>query len=126
MRLETMTPDPSAHPDEGAVARLAALDDDVSIHVWGGDWCKDCVATLPKFAAALVAAGIDPDSTYQYPVTKREDGSKVGPAVEAYDIEYIPTIVVERAGVEIARFVESADEPAAVYLANRLAVVDRV
>lgn len=125
MRLETMTPDPASDPDEEAVASLAALGDDVSVHVWGGDWCKDCVATLPAFAAALEAAGIDPASTYQYPVTKRDDGSKVGPGVGAYGIEYIPTIVIERNGTEIARFVEDADEPAAVYLAHRLPAANR-
>ena len=41
--------------------------------------------------------------------------------VEEYDIEYIPTVVVETTnGEEVTRFVESADLPPAVWLAAQL------
>lgn len=127
MPLETMRADPAwdaaAHSE--TVDVLAGLADAVTIRVWGGDWCKDCRALLPGFAAALAAAGIDPRTVEQYPVEKAADGTKVGPGVEAFGIEYIPTIVVEREGEEIARFVESEPQPPAVYLANRLAEPER-
>jgi len=52
------------------------------------------------------------------------DGSKVGPGVEEYGIELIPTVVVERDGAEIARFVESADAPIAAALAREILAAD--
>ncbi|MFB6217931.1 MAG: TlpA family protein disulfide reductase, partial [Halobacteriaceae archaeon] len=117
--LETMEPTPTF--DETAfadtVAAFEAIADDIVVRVWGGDWCKDCRAVLPDFAAALDAAGVSDDRVLTYPTEKRDDGSKAGPLVEEYGIEYIPTIVVERgspgdaAGEELARFVESEPAP---------------
>ncbi|MFB6163916.1 MAG: thioredoxin [Haloarculaceae archaeon] len=124
-RLTTMEPDPAWDEESYAdtVETLAAWADDVVFKVWGGDWCKDCRSQLPAFGAALDAAGVPDDRIEHYPVEKADDGSKIGPQVEAYDIELIPTVVVERAdgGDELARFVESADRPIAVFLADRLA-----
>ncbi|MCO8268697.1 thioredoxin family protein [Haloferax sp. AB510] len=118
--LETMQPNPAwdaaSYPD--VVDALAAAD--YTFKVWGGDWCGDCRGQLPDFAAALDAAGVPAERIDHYPVEKADDGSKVGPLVEEYDIELIPTVVVERDGEEVARFVEEADVPIAVYLAERL------
>lgn len=122
MELETMRPNPvfdeNVYEDE--VAAFEALADDVVVRVWGGDWCKDCRSQLPDFGAALDAAGVE--HVEHYPVEKAEDGSKVGPEVEEYGIELIPTVVVEdeETGEELARFVEEEDRPIAVYLAERL------
>ncbi len=116
----TPTWDSDAHGD--TVETLAAHDD-LTYRVWGGDWCKDCRAVLPDFAAALDAAGVPEDRIEQYPV-EREDGEKVGPKVEEYGIELIPTIIVERNGDEVARFVESADRPAAAVIADQLDELD--
>jgi len=44
----------------------------------------------------------------------------VFPGVEEYGIEYIPTVVVEHGGEEVARFVESEAVPIAVYLGKEL------
>ncbi|MFB6171795.1 MAG: TlpA family protein disulfide reductase [Haloarculaceae archaeon] len=119
-RLETMEPNPvwDAAGYEDAVAVFEALADDVVVKVWGGDWCKDCRRQLPDFAAALDAAGVE--RIEHYPVEKADDGSKVGPQVDAYGVEYIPTVVVEREDAELARFVEEEDVPIVVYLAREL------
>jgi thiol-disulfide isomerase/thioredoxin len=119
-QLETMRPEPTFDADayESTVAAFAALPEDATVKVWGGDWCKDCRAALPGFAAALDAAGFL-DRAEHYPV-ERVDGEKVGPGVEEYDVELIPTIVIEVGGEEVARFVESEPTPAAQYLAERL------
>ncbi|WP_336002894.1 TlpA family protein disulfide reductase [Halorientalis halophila] len=123
-RLTTMEPDPVWDEDSygETVETLSNLDDDVVFRVWGGDWCKDCRAQLPSFGAALVAAGVSEDRIEHYPTEKEDDGSKTGPSVEEYGIEYIPTVVVEdgETGEELARFVEEAEVPIAVYLANEL------
>jgi thiol-disulfide isomerase/thioredoxin len=137
MKLETMRPNPVWDADsyEDAVAVFEALSDDIVVKVWGGDWCTDCRAQLPDFGAAMDAAGVE--HVEHYPVEKADDGSKVGPKVEEYGIELIPTVVVERApksgaegssgdqprdaaGEELARFVENEDRPIVVFLAEQL------
>jgi thiol-disulfide isomerase/thioredoxin len=125
--LETMRPNPAwdAASYEDVVDVLAR--DGLTFKVWGGDWCKDCRAQLPDFGAALDAADVPDERIEHYPVEKADDGSKVGPGVEEYGIDLIPTVVVERAseadadGEEIARFVEEESVPIAVYLADRIA-----
>ena len=118
MALETMEPNPvwvsEAHAE--TVDILEAYNDEVVYRIFGGDWCKDCRAQLPDFGAALAAADVPEDRIEHYEL----DQDKNGPGVEEYDIEYIPTVVVEREGEEIARFVEDEAVPIAVYLAERL------
>lgn len=119
-----MRPNPvfTADAYEDSIAVLREHADSAVFRVWGGDWCKDCRRQLPDFGAALEAADVPEERIVHYPVEKAEDGSKVGPGVEEYGIEFIPTVVVETDdGEELARFVEEADRPIAVYLADALA-----
>ena len=120
MSLETMEPNPVWVADAYAdtVDTLGAHADDLVYKVWGGDWCKDCRAQLPDFGAALEAAGVPAENIEHFEVEKADDGSKVGPRVDEYDVDLIPTVVVERDGEEIARFVEEESVPIAVYLAD--------
>jgi thiol-disulfide isomerase/thioredoxin len=120
-RLETMQPNPTWDADSYPEVVDALSQEGLVFNVWGGDWCTDCRSQLPDFGAALSAAGVPEANVEHYPVEKEADGSKVGPRVEEYGIERIPTVVVERDGEEVARFVEEADAPIAVYLAERLA-----
>lgn len=116
-----MTPDPVWDADANAetVATLADHDD-LRYLVWAGDWCSDCRQLLPEFAAALAAAGVPEERIEQFPVEK-ENGRKVGPGVEEYGIELIPTVVVEREGEELFRYVEDEGLPVATYVARVLA-----
>jgi len=117
MSLETMRPNPTwdAASYEEAVDTLAAHNDELVYKVWGGDWCKDCRALLPDFGAALEAAEVSDDRIEEFAL----DQDKQGPGVEEYDIELIPTIVVEDDdGEELTRFVEEEDVPPAVWLAD--------
>lgn len=122
MELETMRPNPVWDADsyDDAVTVFESMADDVVVKVWGGDWCGDCRSQLPDFGAALEAAGIE--QLEHHPVEKADDGSKVGPGVEEYDIDLIPTVVVEdrETGEELARFVEDAAAPIVVELAEQL------
>jgi thiol-disulfide isomerase/thioredoxin len=120
-RLETMRPNPAWDADSYPAVVDALSEEGLTFKVWGGDWCKDCRAQLPDFGAALAAAGVPDDRVDHYPVEKEADGSKVGPRVDEYDVERIPTVVVERDGAEVARFVEEEAVPIAAYLAERLA-----
>jgi thioredoxin 1 len=117
--LETMRPGGITTRTEPAVAE-ALCAEGLTYHVWGGDWCGDCRRQLPAFAAALDAAGVSPERIHEYPVEKAADGSKTGPKVDEYGVARIPTVVVERDGTTVARFVEDADQPVADYLAARL------
>ncbi|MFP8890138.1 TlpA family protein disulfide reductase [Natrialbaceae archaeon A-CW2] len=115
MTLETMRPNPTwdSASYQDTVDVLAAHRDELTYLVWGGDWCKDCRALLPDFGAALEAAEVPNERIEEIAV----DTDKQGPKVDAYDIEYIPTIIVENDdGEEVARFVESEQLPPAVYL----------
>lgn len=118
--LETMQPNPAwdAASYEDAVAALGA--DSYTFKVWGGDWCGDCRRQLPDFGAALAAADVPDDRIKHYPVEKADDGSKIGPLVDEYDIAFIPTVVVELDGEEVARFIEEEPVPIAVFLAEQL------
>ncbi|WP_226010131.1 thioredoxin family protein [Halomicrobium salinisoli] len=122
MPLETMEPNPvwveDAYSD--TVDTLEEHGEELTFKVWGGDWCKDCRSQLPDFGAALEAAGVPDENVEHYAVEKEDDGSKVGPKVEEYDIELIPTVVVEKDGEEIARFVEEEPVPISVYLADEI------
>jgi thiol-disulfide isomerase/thioredoxin len=122
MELETMRPNPVWDADSygEAIVIFESWSDDIVVKVWGGDWCKDCRSRLPDFGAAMEAAGVE--AVEHYPVEKADDGSKVGPEIDAYGIELIPTVIVEDAesGEELARFVENADEPIVVHLAEQL------
>ncbi|GAB3025202.1 thioredoxin family protein [Natronobiforma cellulositropha] len=117
MSLETMRPTPTWDEAsyEDTVDTLAAHDD-LTYKVWAGDWCKDCRALLPDFGAALAAADIPDERIEEIAL----DEEKQGPGVEEYGIEYIPTIVVERDGDEVTRFVEKEALPPAVWLADQL------
>ena len=67
----------------------------------------------------MEAAGVD--AVEHYPVEKADDGSKVGPGVEEYGVDLIPTVVVEDdEGRKLARFVEEAEVPMVVHLAEQL------
>lgn len=117
--METMRPatdwDPEAHE------RVVDVFADESLHfrVWGGDWCPDCREQLPALAAALDAAGVSDDRLTVYPV-ERLDGQKRGPGMDEFGIERIPTVLVERDGEEVARFVEESAMPVPEYLCRRL------
>lgn len=117
--LDAMESDPDADHDAPSEVVAALADDDLRFKIWGGDWCPDCTGQLPRFAAVLDAAGVPSDRVEQYPVEK-VDGEKEGPGMDGYGVEYIPTVVVMRQGEEVARFVESADEPIAESIAREL------
>ncbi|MDY6818558.1 MAG: thioredoxin family protein [Halobacteriales archaeon] len=118
MTLETATPDPTWDADahEDTVETFRSLRDEITIKVWGADWCPDCRSELPDFFAAMAAADVPDSAIDVYEV----DRDKNGPHTDEYDVELIATIVIERDGEEIARFEEGADLPAADSLARKL------
>lgn len=116
MTLEEFGPAPDWNADEHGDEVAALATPGLSFKVWGGSWCGDCRRLLPPFAAALEAAGVPPERVDEYLV----DDEKAGDLVEEYEVRFIPTVVVERDGEEIARFVEDEGMPIATYLAGRI------
>ena len=121
MTLSVMDPTPTwdadAHEETVAAFERLAADDDVSITLWCRDDCPDCRREMPGFAAAIAAAGFPDERVRQIRVDDDNDGE----LADEYGVERIPTIVVERDGAELARFVEAEPLPAAQYLAEELA-----
>ena len=117
MPLETLEPNPAWVADAYAetIDVLEAHRDEITYKIWCGDWCKDCRAALPDFGAALEEAGVPSERVVEHPL----DEDKQGEGVDEYDIDRIPTVVAERNGEEIARFVEDEGMPIAVYLAEQ-------
>lgn len=120
MRLSSMDPDAGRPAPAEVVAVFRRLGTDITIRIWGGDWCPDTRNQLPDFAATLAAAGVPEHTVEVIPV----DRNKQGRLVDAYDVTQVPTIVIEQAGTERARFVEAASEPPAAVLAKQLAELD--
>jgi len=117
--LRTLQPTPTWDADahESTVDEFAALaDEGATITLWCRDNCPDCRRELPDLAAALDAAEF-PDDRLR---AVRVDDDNDGELTEAYGIELIPTVVVERDGEERARFVEQEALPAADYLSEAL------
>lgn len=116
--MESTVPNPDWNASEHSetIDAFEAGLGELTYRVWGADWCGDCQSRLPDFFAALDAAGIEEDRIHVYEV----DDDKNGELTEEYDVTLIPTVVVERADEEIARFEEEEDLPAADYLARKL------
>lgn len=119
MELESLRPNPAWDEAsyEAAVETIATHREELTYRVWGGDWCPDCRALLPDFGAALAAADVPAERIDARAVDRNKDGD----GVEAYGIEYVPTIVVETDdGTEVTRFVESASVPPVIYVAEAI------
>lgn len=115
MEMTEPTPTWDAEAHSETVDALEAAVGEVTVHVWGADWCGDCRSELPDFFAAVNAAGLSDEITVH-----EVDREKQGELVDAYDVTHIPTIVVERDGETLVRFEENEDRPAADYVARRL------
>lgn len=118
--LSSLEPDPEYDADDRGDVLAALSAEGLAFKIWGADWCGDCRARLPVLGAALSAAAVPPERVDVYPVEKDESGHKTGPRTDEYGVELIPTVVIERDGTELARFVESAEEPIDVALARQL------
>ncbi len=119
MTLRTLQPTPTwdADANEATVEVFEALaETGATVSLWCRDDCPDCRRELPDFAAALEAAEFPDERLRVFPV----DGDNEGERTDEYGVERIPTVVIERDGEELARFVEEETLPAAVYLAEEL------
>lgn len=93
-------------PDPEKIAVLGALEDEFEIVAFFGTWCQICKHTLPALLATLDAA--DSATFHLTLIGTDEDMSVPEEWIVEYDLEFTPTIVVLRQGIELGRIQEEA------------------
>lgn len=94
----------SFSPNADVVKQYAAAKDSVNIIVFGGTWCGDTKALLPKFYTTTDAAGF-PDNRITLIGVDRSKKTLYN-LTDAFAITNVPTFIVMKNGKEIGRVVE--------------------
>ena len=98
----------SADPADETARSLVAVPPGAEVDVFLGTWCGDSRREVSRLFVALgIAEAVGP-----LPFSLRfigVDRSKVAPGLsERAELQYVPTIIVRRDGVEVGRIVETA------------------
>ena len=91
--------------DSKTIDRLKAIPTkNLSFKIIMGTWCSDSQREVPRFAKILDSLNI-PDNAIQYYAL---DADKLSPEKieDIYNINYVPTLIVYKNGVELNRIVE--------------------
>ena len=97
----------AASPDAESSRRLVAVEPGAKVAVYLGTWCGDSRRQIARLWRAFDEAGRDPSFAIEYvgvDETKREPVEQI----LGRDLRYVPTLLVERGGVEVGRIVEVA------------------
>ena len=92
-------------PDSVTISFLQKIDSDINILVFLGTWCSDCQRELPRFLK-IVEAMKNNHFTCQLIGVDRSKQDPQGLA-EQYQIEFVPTFIVQKNGRELGRIVEA-------------------
>lgn len=93
-------------PDQ-AVAMASAGSPQSRVTVYLGTWCSDSRRELARFWRAMDEAGGEVTFEIDY-VGIRRDKARRDPSLESVGLLYVPTFVVEEAGAESGRIVETS------------------
>ena len=99
----------SYKPDAEALAAIRACTADTSIIVVLGTWCPDSKNHVPKLLRALKDAKNPHLRVRLIGVTYKI--KEPAALIKQFQIVHVPTVVVERAGVEIGRITENPVSP---------------
>ena len=91
-------------PNAETVKQYTAGKDAVNLIVFGGTWCGDTQALLPKFFATADAAGIADNHITLIGVDRNK--KTLYNLSEAFGIVNVPTFIVMKDGKEVGRVVE--------------------
>lgn len=94
----------SFSPNADVVKQYASNKDGISLVVFGGTWCGDTQALLPKFFATTDAAGINDNQVTLIGVDRSK--KSLFNLTEAFGITNVPTFIVMKNGKEVGRVVE--------------------
>lgn len=111
----------SSQPDAGAIARLKHFQAETTITVALGTWCPDSKKHVPRLLKALELA-----ANSRFHIKLIGIGRKLHEPhdiIKHFKLIHVPTVIVEREGVEIGRIVEhptttSMEEDLAAILAG--------
>ena len=97
----------SAEIDVEAARALASVEPGAEVLVFLGTWCGDSEREVPRLWRALDEAGGSVPFTIQYVGVDREKKQPSAP-ITNYDVQFVPTFIVSRAGREVGRIIEKA------------------
>ncbi|MCU0335642.1 MAG: thioredoxin family protein [Chitinophagaceae bacterium] len=91
-------------PNTALVAQLKARAGQLHYVLFTGTWCHDSQAITPKYFACMEAAAL-PESAFTIVATDRDKKAVAG-LHSAFGISLVPTLIVMKAGKEVARITE--------------------
>ncbi|RYZ30411.1 MAG: thioredoxin [Chitinophagaceae bacterium] len=91
-------------PNADVVKQYSAGKDNINLVVFGGTWCGDTQALLPKFFATTNAAGITDNHITLIGVDRSK--KSLFNLTETFAITNVPTFIVMKDGKEVGRVVE--------------------
>lgn len=96
--------DPSYHPDPAAIKTLQKVEQPTEIVVFYGAWCSDSHREIPRFLKIIETVNNQDITVTDYGVDRQKQ-DELG-KFEIYGIEFVPTFIVIRNGMELGRIVE--------------------
>ena len=99
--------DPSYHPDPAAIATLQQVEQPTEIVVFYGAWCTDSHREIPRFLKIIETVDNQDITVTDYGVNRHKQ-DELG-KFEIYGIEFVPTFIVIRNGIELGRIIERPD-----------------
>jgi thiol-disulfide isomerase/thioredoxin len=91
-------------PDTATLNAFAKAKGKVQFVVFGGTWCEDTQAVLPKFFSLQEMSGIEDTSITFFAVNRAK--KSLASITEAFNVVNVPTIIIMKEGKEIGRVVE--------------------
>ena len=91
-------------PQASAVTAFKEAKDSIHILAFGGTWCGDTKALIPKFYSLTDAAGFSEDRITLLGVDRNK--KTINHLAEAFAVTRVPTFIVLKNGQEIGRVVE--------------------
>ena len=96
--------EPSYHPDPAAIATLQQVEQPTEIVVFYGAWCTDSHREIPRFLKIIETVDNQNITVTDYGVNRQKQ-DELG-QFEIYGIEFVPTFIVIRNGIELGRIIE--------------------
>lgn len=113
--------DENTHPTDEIVSGIKEIDIPLDIQCFLGTWCSDSRHEVPPFMKSLALAGNPHIRIELYGVDRqKDDPDHLG---IANHIEWVPTFVVKRDGVEMFRMVEFPETTFAEDLLTNLKMI---
>jgi thiol-disulfide isomerase/thioredoxin len=91
-------------PDSATLNAFEKAKGKVQFVVFGGTWCEDTQAVLPKFFALQEMSGIEDTSITFFGVNREK--KSLASITEAFNVKNVPTIIIMKEGKEVGRVVE--------------------